>query len=197
MGWRIDDDQIVRAISPRLGDPSKSVRLNQLVSPVEVVQRQVSLCPVEIPTGEIHAGRPGRPTGSGIDGERPGVAKEVEKPLALCLLSNSGAGEAMVQKQAAVEVVGKVYPKPQSSLSDGDLLAVATDPAVLLFAPFHRNVSLEKDPFRRDVQRGADASDKQLFRLRQAVVPNSPRRVIEQMDEALVPIDRAGELGHL
>ena len=82
----------------------------------ETVEGHVPLGPIEIGVREIDGDGRRRAAGRRVDAERTGVGEEIQEPLAGRRLADHPAGDAMVEKQARIEIVGEVDLELQARL---------------------------------------------------------------------------------
>ena len=94
---------------------------------------------------QIDRHRRGRPARRRIDRERAGVSEQVEESLAGGRLADHPPGDAVIEEQARVDVVGQVDLEAESALGDdlgaaflGDALVLRR--AALALAPLEKNV---------------------------------------------------------
>ena len=97
----------------------------------QIVEGHVPPGPIEMGRRQIDRQRRGRPARRRIDRERAGVGKQVEESLAGGRLADHPAGDAVIEEQARVDVVGQVDLEAQSALGD-DLGAAFLGDALIL-----------------------------------------------------------------
>ena len=163
----------------------------------QLVQGHVPLGPVEIGVRQVDGRRRLRAARGGVDGERAGVTEEVQEPFAGGRFADHSAGDAVVEKQARVEIVGQIHLETQAAFA-GDARAVLLAEAfVLRLAPLPPPI-LEKRVGEFDAERLGRGPLHQVEPIgmlggRAVVRP----LVFGQVQAVLVAVDEQGDLGDI
>ena len=118
-----------------LVEPRQAIRLHELVRrPGEAVQLEVAPGPVEIRARHVHGGRRDRAAAHGVHGCGAGVCEQVQEALPSRQRPHPLPREAMVEKQAGVEIIGEVDEEAVAALAHDVKLRLRIELLVLLAA---------------------------------------------------------------
>ena len=101
---------------------------------VDSVELEVAPRPIEIGVGQIYGFAAGGTAGGGVYAEAAGVGKKIEEAFALGFAAHEGAGVAVVEEEAGVEVFVEVYPEGAAVFVHDKIFAAAAGFFVLAAA---------------------------------------------------------------
>ena len=163
----------------------------------QLIQGHISLGPLEIGVRQIDGRRRLRATRGCVDGERAGIAEEVQEPLVGGRFADHCSRDAVVEKEARVEIVGQIHFKTEAAFGDEARSVLLTKTFVLRLAPLSPPV-LEKRVSEFDAERigrGPLHEVEPIGVLRERAVVRP--LVFGNVKAVLVAIDDQGDLGDI